>query len=151
MVSYHQSSVFDRPYLSCNDHCDWWLFSEIFFYYYFYFLGILLSNLELVFLEFKHICKTPRTSLSLFYLFIFYLFFRHYFVYLHSPHFRTYPLRVNTQDEIVLYFACCFAITLCNNTLHLLYLVRFIKTNPEMDFSCYLSSMSIFLMNLKFS
>ena len=32
MVSYHQSSVFDRPYLSCNDHCDWWLFSEIFFY-----------------------------------------------------------------------------------------------------------------------
>ena len=22
---------FDYPYLSCNDHCDWWLFQEIFF------------------------------------------------------------------------------------------------------------------------
>ena len=29
-VNYRQSSVFDRPYLSCNDHCDWLLFQEIF-------------------------------------------------------------------------------------------------------------------------
>ena len=27
-----QSPAFDRPYLSYNDHCDWWLFQEIFFY-----------------------------------------------------------------------------------------------------------------------
>ena len=26
MVNYSQSSAFDRPYLSCNDYCDRWLF-----------------------------------------------------------------------------------------------------------------------------
>ena len=31
MVNYHQSLAFDHPYLSCNDHCDRWLFQEIFF------------------------------------------------------------------------------------------------------------------------
>ena len=31
LVNYHQSSVFDRPYLSCNDHRDRWVFQEIFF------------------------------------------------------------------------------------------------------------------------
>ena len=30
-VNYRQFLVFDRPYLSCNDHCDWWLFQKIFF------------------------------------------------------------------------------------------------------------------------
>ena len=30
-VNYRQSSAFDRPYLSCNDHCDRWLLLEIFF------------------------------------------------------------------------------------------------------------------------
>ena len=30
MVNYGKSSIFDRPYLSCNDHCDWWVFQEIF-------------------------------------------------------------------------------------------------------------------------
>ena len=30
VVNYCQSLVFDHPYLSCNDHCDWWLFQEIF-------------------------------------------------------------------------------------------------------------------------
>ena len=34
MVSYHQSLALDGPYLSCNDHCNWCLFQEIFFYYY---------------------------------------------------------------------------------------------------------------------
>ena len=24
-INYRQSLVFDCPYLSCNDHCDWWL------------------------------------------------------------------------------------------------------------------------------
>ena len=43
-VNYYQSPVLDNPYLSCNDH-------------YFYFLEILLNNLELDFLEFKHIYK----------------------------------------------------------------------------------------------
>ena len=31
-VNYHQSLAFDHSYLSCNDHCDQWLFQEIFFY-----------------------------------------------------------------------------------------------------------------------
>ena len=30
-VNYRQSSAFDCTYLSCNDHCDRWLFQEIFF------------------------------------------------------------------------------------------------------------------------
>ena len=47
--------------------------------------------------------------------------------------------------------ACCFAISLCNNILHILYLGRFIKTNPKMGFLCHLSSVSIFQMKLKFS
>ena len=29
-VSYHQSLAFDQLYLSCNDHCDQWVFQEIF-------------------------------------------------------------------------------------------------------------------------
>ena len=29
-INYCQSSAFDHPYLSCNDHCDWWVFHEIF-------------------------------------------------------------------------------------------------------------------------
>ena len=32
MVNCCQSPAFDLPYLSCNDHCDRWLFQEIFFY-----------------------------------------------------------------------------------------------------------------------
>ena len=33
-VNYRQSLAFDRPYLSCNDHCDRWLFQEIYFCYF---------------------------------------------------------------------------------------------------------------------
>ena len=29
-VNYRQSLAFDWPYLSCDDHCDQWLFQEIF-------------------------------------------------------------------------------------------------------------------------
>ena len=41
-----------------NDHCDQWLFQEIFFLYYFYFLETFLNDLELVLLESKHIYQT---------------------------------------------------------------------------------------------
>ena len=77
MVNYRQSLPFDRPYLSCNDHRDQWVFQEIFFY----FLEIHLNDLELVFMEFKHFCKTHKTSLFSFYLFIFYLVFCNHSVY----------------------------------------------------------------------
>ena len=30
-VNYRQSLAFYPPYLLYNDHCDWWLFQEIFF------------------------------------------------------------------------------------------------------------------------
>ena len=33
-VNYHQSLAFDWPYLSCNGHCDRWLFQEIFHYFF---------------------------------------------------------------------------------------------------------------------
>ena len=71
MVNYCQSSASDNPHLSCNDHCDQWLFLEIFYYY--YSLEILLNDLEFVFLEFNHFYITQRTSLFSFYLFIFLL------------------------------------------------------------------------------
>ena len=81
-VNYRQSFAFDCTYLSCNDHCDWWLFQETFFcYYYFYFPEILLNDLKLVFLEVKHIYKKQRTSLFSFYLPIFYLLFFNHSVY----------------------------------------------------------------------
>ena len=34
IVNYSQSLAIDHPYLSCNDHCDQWLFQEIFFYHF---------------------------------------------------------------------------------------------------------------------
>ena len=75
-VNYHQSPAFDCPYLSCNDHCEWWLFQKIFFYYcHICFLEILVNNLELVLLEFKQIYKTQILSLFSFYLLIFYSLF----------------------------------------------------------------------------
>ena len=70
---------------------------------YYFFLEILLDNLELVILEFKHFYKTHRTSLFSFYLFIFYSF-RNHSMYWRSLPFRTFPLRVNTLDESVLFF-----------------------------------------------
>ena len=79
-VNYRQSLAFERPYLQCNDHCDRWRFQEIFFYFY-YFLEIILTDLELVFLEFNHFYKPHRTSLFSFYLFIFYSLFRNHSVY----------------------------------------------------------------------
>ena len=48
-------------------------FSKKCFYY--YFLEILLNNLELAILEFKHFYETQKTSLFSFYLFIFTCFF----------------------------------------------------------------------------
>ena len=82
VVNYCQSLAFDHPCLSCNEHCDWWFFQEIFFYYdHYYFVEILLNNLELVFLEFKHFYKTQRTSLFSFYVFIFYFLFPNHSVY----------------------------------------------------------------------
>ena len=47
MFNYRQSLVFDHSYLSCNDHCNQWLFQEIFFYYYFQkqlYAAVLLQN-----------------------------------------------------------------------------------------------------------
>ena len=87
--------------------------SGIYFYqYHFYFLEFLLNYLELVFLQFKHIYKPQRTSLFPFYLFIFYLMFHNHSVYSCFPPFRTFPLRVNTQDECVL-----FLIVVCNHSM----------------------------------
>ena len=74
-VNCRQNLVFHSPYWSCNDHCDRWLFQKIFFIFDIYFLEILLKDLELVFLEFKHIYKTQRAKFS-FCLFIFYSLYK---------------------------------------------------------------------------
>ena len=80
MANYHRSSAFDQPYLSCNDHCDQWIFQKKNF--------IIIFSLEI----------------------------------------RTFPLRVNTQDDFVL-FLLVVSLSLYVITLSL-YLDRFIKTNP---------------------
>ena len=48
-VNYRHSFAFVRPYLSCNNHYDGWLFEGISFFnqYHFYFLEISLNDLEL--------------------------------------------------------------------------------------------------------
>ena len=74
--------------LACNDHCDRWLFQEIFiyyyyhycYYYYYHFLEIILNDLEPIFLKFNHFYKTHMTSFS-FYLFNFYSLFHNYSLY----------------------------------------------------------------------
>ena len=100
-----------------------------------------MSNLELVFLEFKHIYKTQRTSLFSFYLFIFYLLFcNHSFWVLTLFTFPYFSAACKHTGWVCSLFYCCFAITLC--ALHLFCLDRFIKTNP--------SSIQIFLMKIKF-
>ena len=75
--------------------------SFFFYSYNFYSLEILLNNLELVFLEFKQIYKTQRSSLFSFYLLIFYLLYCNHSVY--YPPFCAFALLVNTQDEPVLF------------------------------------------------
>ena len=94
MVIYCQSSAFDHPYLSCNDHCDLWLFQEMFFF----------INITFIFQKFFW------TILNLF-----------------SWNPNTFT---KYKEKVCTLFAFCFAITLCNNTPHLLYLGRFIKKNP---------------------
>ena len=99
MVNYHQSSAFDCPYLSCNAHCDQWLFQEIFF-------------LIILFLF-------PRNSFDFFYLFIltFFTFLHFWTAFKHTGWFCSL-------------FACCFAITVCSNALHLFVLGQVHQNKP---------------------
>ena len=98
-----------------------------------------MNNLELVFLEFKHIYKTQRTSLFSFYLFIFYLLFFNHSVYILTLSTFSYLSAASKHTG----WACSlFLLLFCNLcALQLLCLDRFIKMNP--------SSMQIFLMRLK--
>ena len=76
-VNNRQSSVFDSPYSS-------WSFRPVGFprnLFYYFSLAIILDNLELVILQFKHFYKTHRTSLFSFYLFIFYSLSRNHSMY----------------------------------------------------------------------
>ena len=59
---YHVMIIATSSFSKKSFFCCW---------YYFYILEILLSNLELLFLKFKHIYKTQKTGLFSFYLFIF--------------------------------------------------------------------------------
>ena len=61
-LNYCQSSVFDCPYLLCNDIVTSDFFKKSFYYCCYYFLEILLNDLELVFLEFKHLQSTKNKS-----------------------------------------------------------------------------------------
>ena len=59
-----------------------------------------LSNLELVFLEFKHFYKTHRTSLFSFYLFIYLLLFDNHSGYVRSPLSLFFPITVGTKEKL---------------------------------------------------
>ena len=112
IINYYQSSAFDCWYLSCNDHCDRWFFQKIFFY-----LKIILNELEFVFLEFKHLQNTQNRPCFIFIC----SFFTCYFIIILCINYCT------AYKDIGLFFsfiAHCFAITLCINALHLLWLLH---------------------------
>ena len=85
-----------------------------------------MSDLGLVFLEFKHLQDTKKSVFFLsvnFYLFIIIQCINvlHVFVHIHC---------VQTHRMSSFFFACCLTNALCNNTLHLLYFDEFIKKEP---------------------
>ena len=101
-VNYCQSSADDHPYLSCNDHCDQWVFQEIIFIiiskkFFWTILNLMSWNLNTFTKLTEQVC---------------FLFSCSFF----SP-FHTFPLSVNTLDESVLFL-------LVIDALHLLYFLH---------------------------
>ena len=126
-VNYCQSSAFDHPYLLCNDHYDWWLVTfpkSLYYYYHYYFLEIILNDLELVFLEFKHLQNTQNK-------FVFFLsvqFFSHCFLIslcINAPTFLYFSTACKYTGWVCTLFARCFAILLyIVNAFYLLYFLH---------------------------
>ena len=120
---------------------------KAFFYYflYFYFLEIVLNDLELVILEYKHIYKTKNKSV--FFLSVCFLLVVSYsFCVLMLSTFSHFSTFCKHTGWVCSLFDSCFAITLCNNALYLLYLDRFIKGN---SFPCQFSQWSLNFLNIR--
>ena len=100
MINYCQSSAFDCPYLSCNDHCNWWLPRN--FYHYYYFLEIYSNDFELIFWDLNTFTKHRERVYFPFICSFFTCCFNHS-VYQQYTLFCTFPLLVNTQDESVFF------------------------------------------------
>ena len=87
-----------------------------------------LNNLELVFLEFKHLQNVRKK-------YVFFLscsFFTCCFMiilWINALHLFIFSGACKHTGRVCSLFYCCFAITLC--AFHLLCLSRFIKTNPS--------------------
>ena len=100
-VNYCQASAFDRPYLSCSDQHDWWVFQEMFFINIFYkffwtILNLLYWNLNTFTKLTAQVCFL--STCSSFTCFIIILRINAL-----SLPFCTFPLHVNTLDESVLF------------------------------------------------
>ena len=140
-LNYCQSLAFDCTYLSCNDHCDQWLFQKTFFLL---ILNLFLRNsFEQSWTCFWNTFTKHKEQVC--FLFICSFFTCCFVIILHinALHLFIFSTAHEHTGWVCSLFDCCSAITLCNNALHLLYLDGFNKTNP--------SSISIFLMKLKFS
>ena len=106
MVNYHQSLAFDCPSVSCNDHCEQWIFQETFFInIIFYSQKFLWTILNLFSWNLKTFTKHKEQVCFLFVCFFFFFFTYCFIIVLciNTPTFHTFPLRVNIQDESVLF------------------------------------------------
>ena len=104
-VNYHQSSAFDHPYLSSNDHCDWWLFKEIFSFINVIFISQKFFWAILIFFSWNFNTFTKHNE-QICFLFIYSFFTCCFIIILRidtSP-FCTFPMHVNTRDKSVLFF-----------------------------------------------
>ena len=103
MVHYWQSSAFDCPYLSWNDHCDWWLFQEIFLILLLFPKNSFEWSWTLNSLNLITFTKHTEKVCFLLYLFIFYLLFCNHSVVLTLFIFCYFYTACKHTDESILF------------------------------------------------
>ena len=128
--NYWQSFAFDHPYLSCNYHCDWKSFfiNIIFILQKFFWtiLNLFSWNLNTFTKHKDWVCFLFICS-----------FFTCCFVIIFLLTLSTFSYFCTTCKHtgwVCSLFAWCFAINLCNNALHLLYLTGSLKQTPKWVF-----------------
>ena len=127
--NYCQSLAFDHPYLSCNDHCDWKSFINITFIlqkFFWTILNLLSWNLNTFTKHKDWVCFLFICS-----------FFTCCFVIIFLLTLSTFSYCSTTckyTGWVCSLFAWCFAINLCSNALHLLYLTGSLKQTPKWVF-----------------
>ena len=120
-VNYCQASAFDRPYLSCSDQHDWWVFQEMFFINIFYkffwtILNLLYWNLNTFTKLTIQVCFLSICSSFTCFVIILRINALSTFLY--------FSIVCKHTGWVCSLFACCFAITLYINALHILYFLH---------------------------